>query len=67
MNASLKTAIAQYVDGMKAAGIVIKTNAAAITLASKHPDSGMGTQEIISEIEEVVARVGARLVEKSGS
>lgn len=67
MDASLKSAIAEYVDGMKAAGIAINTNAAAITLASKYPNSGMSAQEIIRQIEEVAAIVGAPLVDKSGA
>ena len=65
MDVSLKSSIAEYVDGMKAAGIVINANAAAIILASKHPDSGMSAQEIIREIEEVAALVGALLLDKA--
>ena len=65
MDASLKSAIAEYVDGMKAASIEINTNAAAITLARHYPHSGMSTEEIIREIEEVAAKTGALLWAKA--
>jgi hypothetical protein len=57
MATSLKSAIAEYVSGMKAAGVVINTNAAAIILASKYPKSGLPMQDVVREIEEETNRL----------
>jgi hypothetical protein len=67
MATSLKSAIAEYVNGMKAAGVVINTNAAAIILASKYPKSGLPMQDVVWEIEEEANRVGAHLTSGQGS
>jgi len=67
MAASLKSAITEYVHGMKAAGAVINTNAAAIILVSKYPNSGLPMQDVVREIEEEANRVGAQLTSGQGS
>jgi hypothetical protein len=59
--ASLKSAITEYVHGLKAAGVVINTNAAAIILVSKYPDSGLTTDDVMREIEAAASRAGAQL------
>ena len=58
---------AEYVNGMKAAGVVINTNAAAIILASKYPKSGLPMQDVVREIEEEANRVGAQLTSGQSS
>ena len=62
---ALMTAIAEYADGMRAAGRVVDANHAALVLSTKYPRSGMTMAEIVRQIERASAMAGAALFSSS--